>query len=211
MNKTLKIILIAIVAIVAIIVVMGLTMSGDYAVERQVTIKQPKQLVFDYLKMLKNQDNFSEWATMDPNMKKEFTGTDGTVGFVSAWDSEMEDVGKGEQEIKGITEGERIDYELRFLKPFEATDKAYISTEADADGNTIVKWGFTGSMAFPMNLMLPFMGMEENLGGSLQKGLDKLKTILEAIVPEPEVIETPGDSLNPEASLNTDDGATPIE
>ena len=51
---------------------------------------------------------------MDPDMKKTYRGTDGTVGFVSAWDSEKDDVGKGEQEIIKITDGERIDYELRF-------------------------------------------------------------------------------------------------
>ena len=37
---------------------------------------------------------------MDRNVKKSFKGTDGTVGFVAAWDSDNKKVGKGEQEVK---------------------------------------------------------------------------------------------------------------
>jgi hypothetical protein len=92
--------------------------------------------VFDYVRLLNNQDNFSKWATMDPAMKKSFSGTDGTVGFVSAWESKKKDVGKGEQEIIKITEGQRIDYELRFKEPFEATDLAYITTEPISENQT---------------------------------------------------------------------------
>ena len=71
--------------------------------------------VFDYVKYLKNQDNFSKWASMDPDMQKTYRGTDVTVGFVSAWASDNPDVGVGEQEIKAITAGQRIDFELRFI------------------------------------------------------------------------------------------------
>ncbi len=52
-------------------------------------------------------------------MKTEYRGTDGTVGFVSAWDSPVRDAGKGEQEITKIDDGKRIDYELRFYEADE--------------------------------------------------------------------------------------------
>ncbi len=154
-------------------------MKKEYAAERQITINEPKTEVFDYVKFLRNQDNFSKWATMDPAMKKDFRGTDGEVGFVSAWDSEMQSVGKGEQEITGIDEGNRIDFELRFMEPFEATDNAYMVTESVNDSVTNVKWGFDGKMKYPMNLMLLFMDMEGMLGGDLEQGLTNLKGVLE--------------------------------
>ena len=53
-----------------------------------------------------------------------FTGTDGTVGFISAWESDIKNVGSGEQEILNIVEGERLGYEIRFLKPFKLTSWA---------------------------------------------------------------------------------------
>jgi hypothetical protein len=177
--KILKGILFTILGITAIALITALFVKKEYAVEREVTINKPKQEVFEYIKYLKNQDSYSVWANMDPQMKKEYKGTDGTVGFVSAWDSEKSDVGKGEQEIKKITEGERIDFELRFIKPFESTEPAYMITESVSDNQTKVKWGFSGEMKYPMNLMLLFMNMEEMVGKDLATGLQNLKTKLE--------------------------------
>ncbi|RIJ42120.1 SRPBCC family protein [Pontibacter oryzae] len=177
--KVLKTTLIVVAILVAVPLLVALFVDQDYAVEREIVINKPKQEVFNYVKLLRNQDNYSTWATRDPNMKKTYSGTDGTVGFVSAWESDNEEVGKGEQEIKNIVDGDRIDFELRFYEPFEATEPAYMVTEQVSDSETKVKWGFNGHMDYPMNLMLAFMDMEEAIGNDLQTGLDNLKIQLE--------------------------------
>jgi len=174
-----KKVLLVIVILIAIPFVIALFTKKDYAVIREVTISKPKSEVFAYIKMLRNQDNFSKWAQMDPAMKKTYRGTDGTVGFVSAWDSDKKDVGAGEQEIKKITEGERVDFELRFLKPFESTEQAYMTTESASENETKVTWGFNGHMAYPMNIMMLFMDFEKMIGDDLQTGLNNLKTVME--------------------------------
>jgi uncharacterized protein YndB with AHSA1/START domain len=152
---------------------------NEYAVKRDIVINKPKNEVFEYVKMLKNQDQFSEWVQKDPDMKKSFEGSDGTVGFVSKWESQKEEVGKGEQEIIAIEEGKRIDYELRFIEPSQSKDHSYIITEKVGEGNTKVTWGFEGKISYPMNGTLLFMDIEEDLGESFQKGLEQLKVILE--------------------------------
>ncbi len=177
--KILKKILIAAAALVAVLLTVALFVKKDYTVEREVTINKPKDEVFGYVKYLKNQDHFSKWANMDPDMKKAYRGTDGMVGFVSAWDSDQSDVGKGEQEIKRISEGERIDYEIRFVKPFASTAPAYMTTESIDANKTKVKWGFQGHMSYPLNLMSLFFNMEEMIGNDLSTGLINLKTTLE--------------------------------
>ncbi len=177
--KILKIILIVVVVIVAIPLVGALFVKGEFAVTRSITINKPKQDVFGYIVMLKNQNNFSKWAQMDPAMKKEYKGTDGTVGFVSAWESDNKDVGMGEQEIKKITDGERIDYELRFKKPMNVTNNAYMATEAVTPAQTKVTWSFNGKMPYPLNFMGVFMNMEELVGKDLEIGLNNLKGIME--------------------------------
>ncbi len=177
--KILKIIGLVLVGIIALVLITGFFVNGKYSVEREVTINKPKQEVFDYVKYLKNQSNFSVWAKIDPAMKTEFRGEDATVGFVSAWDSENPDAGKGEQKIVKIEDGERIDYELHFIEPFESTDFAYLITEAQSENATKVKWGFKGEMKYPMNLMMLFMDMEKMLAPDLQNGLNNLKGILE--------------------------------
>ncbi len=173
-------ILIVIASIIVLLLLLAAVLKKKYSVIKSVEINKPKAQVFDYIKHLKNQDNYSVWANRDPNMKKEYKGTDATVGFVSAWDSKEKNVGKGEQEILKITEGERLDFELRFLAPFEATEKAYMTTESLGAESTRVSWGFDGGMKYPMNLMLLFMNMEKMIGDDLESGLKKLKEVLEA-------------------------------
>lgn len=177
--KIVKFILIGLFSLIALALITAVFTKKEYAVEREIAINKPKTEVFEYVKLLKNQDNYSVWAMRDPDMRKDFTGTDGTVGAVSKWDSDKDDVGKGEQEIKKITDGERIDYELRFIKPFEATDNAYMAFASIDSTQTSVKWGFNGTMHYPMNIMLVCMDMDKMLGADLETGLKNLKGILE--------------------------------
>jgi effector-binding domain-containing protein len=209
--KILKKIVIVIVILIALPLIAALFINGEYAVVRETNISKSKQEVFDYIKYLKNQDNFSVWSKIDPEMKKGFEGEDGTIGCYASWESTNEEVGKGEQEITGITEGERIDFELRFMEPFESTDYAYFTTASKEDGSTTVQWGFNGKMPYPMNLMLLFMNMEEMLAPSLEEGLANLKEILEKTPSAPaieitqvEVTAQPILYIEEETSLNPD-------
>ncbi|HVF81982.1 MAG TPA: SRPBCC family protein [Flavisolibacter sp.] len=177
--KILKRVLLIIALIIGIALLAALFVKKDMDAVREVTINKPKQEVFNYVKYLKNQEAYSKWEKMDPAMKKEYRGTDGTVGFVSAWDSEKGEVGKGEQEIKGIAEGERLDTELRFIEPMESTATSSITTETVSPNATKVKWAFHGKMNYPFNLMGVFMNMEKMIGDDFQTGLNNLKTVLE--------------------------------
>ncbi|WP_256527755.1 GNAT family N-acetyltransferase [Dyadobacter diqingensis] len=177
-NPVMKKVLYTILGLLAVFIIAAILMPKNYAVEREILINKPKPEVFAYLKSLKNQDNWSVWMAKDPNVKKTFKGTDGTVGYTSRWEGN-EEVGTGEQEIKKITEGERIDTELRFIKPFESTNDAYMITEVVGPEQTRVKWGFSGKMPIPMNVFLPFMGMEDSVGKDFSDGLKNLKKILE--------------------------------
>jgi len=151
----------------------------DFKVERDVVINKPKAEVFEYLKFVKNQNEWGPWMQRDPKIKMSYTGTDGEVGFISKWESDHEDVGTGEQEIKKIVDGERVDVELRFIKPWEATNKGFLITEDAGEGKTKVRWGFSGTMNRPMNLMLVFTDFEALVGKDFEEGLDKLKSIVE--------------------------------
>lgn len=175
----LKGIVFLILGVIVLALIVALFVKKEYTVEREITINKSRQEVYDYIKYLKNQNNFSKWAKMDPAMKTEFRGTDGTVGFVSAWESAKKDVGKGEQEIKNLTDGHRLDTEIRFIKPFESTCSAYMTTEDLGANACTVKWVFNGKMNYPMNLMCLFMNMDKMIGGDLQIGLTNLKKIME--------------------------------
>ncbi len=176
--KILKGILIFIVALVLLVLVVALFVKKDIGAEKSIVINKPKADVFAYLKYLKNQDEFSKWARMDPNMKKTYKGTDATPGFMSAWEGNKE-VGKGEQEIKTITEGEKVTYEVRFEKPFKSVMQSYITTQDAGNNQTKVTWGINGKMNYPTNIMRLFMSMDKMMGDDLTTGLTNLKTIQE--------------------------------
>jgi len=175
--KILKIILTVLAIIIAIPLIAALFMKKEYTIEREVTINKPKQEVFNYIKNLKNQNNYNIWWMKDPNAQKEFRGTDGTVGFVAAWNSKDDELGQGEQEIKKVTEGERIDCEIRFVRPFENTALTAMSVAAVSETQTKVKWTFAGVSKYPMNMMNPMM--DNFLGGHLQQSMANLKSEIE--------------------------------
>lgn len=172
------IVLYIILGILAAIAIVALFMSRDMKATREVIINKPLPEVFDFIKQLKNQDLYSKWNTMDPNMKKSYKGEDGTVGFVSAWEGNKQ-VGQGEQEILAIVEGKSIDSELRFIKPFKSIAKAKMTTEAISDQATKVSWGFEGKMNYPMNFIKLFIKIEEGVGNDFAFGLSRLKDLLE--------------------------------
>ena len=180
MIKKIILILVAVVVlIVAVVAVAAMVAPTECTVEREVTINRPKAAVFDYVKYLKHQDTWGPWAKKDPAMKKEFRGNDGYVGFVSAWKSDNGDLGSGEQEIKKIIEGERIDTELRFKEPFENSAQAHMTTEATGPNTTKVKWGVGMTFPRPLNVMLLAFDMDQTMGKDFEEGLSNLKTILE--------------------------------
>jgi len=171
-------IFITILLIIAIFFIIALFTKKGYSLEREVTINKPAREVFNYIKHLKNQDYFSKWVMMDPGMKKTYRGTDGTVGFVYAWDGNKR-AGKGEQEIMKINEEKEMDTEARFIRPFAGVANTSFKTESLSGNQTKVKWGMSSTMKYPMNIILAFMNMDKLLGKDVETSLGTLKNILE--------------------------------
>lgn len=173
----LKSILLVIVSIILVLLVIALFVKKGYSIERSIVINKPRSEVFDYVRFVKNQDNYSKWVMLDPLMKKDFEGTDGTVGFKYAWDSKNKNVGKGEQEITAINAGEKIELTIHFIRPFEGIAKTLMTTETEQPNQTRLTWGMTGKNVYPFNITNLFMdGM---LGMDITTSLVQLKAILE--------------------------------
>jgi hypothetical protein len=117
----------------------------------------------------------------DPNLNRTFNGTDGVVGFVCAWESKIKQVGRGEQEITWITEGERIDYDLRFFEPFEGTAQTFLTVQSVSANETKVGWGFNGKRNFLMRIMHFLLNLKKMLAKDLQTSLVNLKKVVEAL------------------------------
>jgi len=177
------IILYSIISFIALVLILAIFIKKEYSVKREIIINRHVGTVFGYIKYLKNQDDYSVWSKMDPNMTKTYTGIDGTPGFINAWDSSNKSVGKGEQEIMSVTEGESIQTQLRFIKPIQSTSSASLTTIPISEKQTKVIWKLESSMKYPMNIMLLFMNVEKMIGNDFAKGLSNLKQILETAHP----------------------------
>src|SRR5882757_5350014 len=173
---TLFTILLLITGIIALLLIIALFMKREHYVKREIIINASRQKVFDYLRLLKNQDEFNKHAMAGPDRKREFKGTDGTVGYIYAW-SGNKNAGEGEKEIKNIVEGERIETEIRFIKPMAATASIIMETESLSDNQTKVIWSNAGTLKYPINIMIPMM--EKHVVKDMDISLSTLKNILE--------------------------------
>lgn len=170
--------LIVITAIAVSIILVTLLIRKELNVERSIIIDKPIKEVFEYLRFMRNLDNFSVWNMADPNMRKEFRGTDGEPGFVYIWDSTtMKNVGAGEEEIIEIDKNRKIEFEIRFKRPMQNTAKASFILESVSADKTNVEWDFNSKSKFPMNILKSVL--EKMLGKDLERSLQNLKKILE--------------------------------
>lgn len=169
-------ILLVVAGIIVLLLILGLFMRKQHYVKREIIINAPLQKVFNYVKFLKNQDEFNEHTKADDNRKKEYRGTDGTVGFVYAW-SGNKDAGEGEKEIMNIVEGKKVEMEIRFVKPMKTSATIIMETESVSDNQTKVTWSNAGTLSYPVNIMIPMM--EKMLPKAMDESLNTLKNILE--------------------------------
>src|SRR5258706_2701110 len=170
------IILVVMAGFIALFLLIALFTKREHYVNREIIINVPRQKVFDYVKLLKNQDEFNKHAMAGPDRKREFKGTDGTVGYIYAW-SGNKNAGEGEKEIKNIIERTRIETEIRFVKPMAATASIIMETESLPDNQTKVSWSNAGTLKYPLNIMIPMM--EKQVAKGMGISLSTLKNILE--------------------------------
>jgi len=172
--KILKKILITIAALIALILIVALFAPKEFGGESQIVINKPGKEVYDYVKYLKNQEEYGTWHQMDPNMKTAYEGTDGTVGFTYKWYSEKFMVGDGKQVITNLVEGEKMESELYFGGSDEAA-KSVMTVTPEGPAQSKVKWEVKGETPYPWNFMNLFFNMDKDF----EEGLKNLKNILE--------------------------------
>ena len=166
-------------ALLVVIILLAAIGPKTYNVSRSIIIDKPKEIVFPYIKMVKNQDHWSPWKLKDPDMKQTYVGTDGEIGFKASWHGNKE-VGMGSQTITSIVENERIDNRLVFLKPWKSESEGYYTVEDAGPGQTKLIWGFKGFNKFPSTVFMNFFNMDKAVGKDFEDGLQNLKKILEA-------------------------------
>ncbi|HSD08809.1 SRPBCC family protein [Flavobacterium sp.] len=174
--RVLRFIGIGIVGLIAFLLIVAFIIPKDYTISVSTTINRPQQVVFDYVKMIKNQEKYSVWVMKDPKVKIDYTGIDGTVGAKSSWVSTDDNVGEGSQQIAKLSD-DRIDFNLHFEKPMKGDNTAAMIVEPISIDKTKLTNEFYGHADYPMNLMsFIFKGFIEK---DQAQNLANVKAILE--------------------------------
>lgn len=181
--KILKYLLLILLVAVGLLLIAGAIMPKDYEYSTDISIDAPAPLVFNHLKSLKLTHEWSPWAELDPNQETTYEGEEGTVGSAMHWVGNK-DVGKGSQTITAIEDMQRVETKLVFIEPFESEADAILAMEAD-DSKQKVTWTMKGEFGYPMNALMPLMGFKNSIMGDFQKGLGKLKNMVEAKAANP--------------------------
>ncbi len=177
--KTIQKIVLSVIVITAFVLFVALFLPKEYMVQREIVINRPSTEVFDYIKYLRNQHQFNVWTSEDPHTKSTFSGRDGTIGFVSAWENENGNINRAEQEIVHVIEGKSIDTQIRLYEPYETVVPTYMLTDSLETNKTKVLWGMKAKMPYPRNITLLFYNAEAAVGKDLEKSLHNLKRIME--------------------------------
>jgi len=178
-----KKILYVIVALVVIYLILCIIGPAKTKVARSVAINAPVGVVKTQLLDFQFfRDKWSPFTELDPNMKSTYEGTVGTPGYKYHWEGNK-DVGKGSMEYLGSS-GDTMKVKLQFIEPWEGISDVGFIASGD-DKSTTVTWAMESHNAFFTRPMMLFMNMDKMLGTEFEKGLNKLKTVMESMATEP--------------------------
>ena len=172
MKKTLYILF----AIIALVVLAIFVIPTKYDFAKSIVINAPAEKVYQNISSTKGFNGWNPWLKLDPNMKIDYSGTQGEIGDRYCWDSKNDDAGAGCQEIVELVPNQKQKTKMEFKRPFEDTSYSEVILTPEGNG-TKVTWTLDSELERPMNLMRFFMdgAMDKSYG----EGLEKLKEISE--------------------------------
>lgn len=154
---------------------------AQYTVAREITINASPDVIFPFLNNAQKMNSWNPWSEIDPQVKMNFSGPEEGVGAVTSWTSEGQ-MGTGSATVIESIPDQMVKTKLAYTKPFEMTQEAVLTLTPAAE-KTTVRWAVTGSNSFIGRFVCFFMNMDKTVGGTFEKGLSKLKMMVEAPLP----------------------------
>lgn len=173
----LKRLLIGIVLLIAAFLVVVWFQPDNYRLTRSTTIMAPAEAVFARVNDLRQWDDWSPWAKLDPNAKVSFEGPPAGRSAMFHWSGNSK-IGAGTMTITDSKPNERVATRTDFVKPFEGTSDAEFIFSGTGNQTSVI-WTMTGKQDFIAKAMCLFMPMETMLGPEFEKGLAALKDVSE--------------------------------
>lgn len=171
-------IVITVLVLIAAILIYAATMPSNFEIKRSATIKASPDKLFPLINDLHHMQTWSAWETVDPQMKRSYSGEASGKGAKYAWEGNRE-IGQGSMEITESIPASKVAMRLDFVKPFEGHSTVEFSIEPNGE-NTVVTQTMRGTSSYIPKLMcLLFFDQDKMIGGKFEEGLANLKAIAE--------------------------------
>lgn len=171
-------ILLGLVVVIGAVIAVAAFQPPDYTISRSVVIKATPEKLFPYINSAEKSYSWMPWQEMDSKVQMSYSGPADGVGSVGSWKSDGQ-MGVGESTIIESVPNKLTKTKIAYVKPFEMNQLAEMSLDQGTDGTT-VKWSVTGSNNIIGRVFGLFMNMDKMVGGNFEKGLTKLKTLVES-------------------------------
>lgn len=152
--------------------VVGFLLPHDYRVEESVVINAKPSKIHDFVGDLRRWDDWTPWKEMDPTVSVTFGAETKGVGASQTWTGKD---GTGLLKFTASDEDKGIEYEMKLD---EMPSKGAIRYEKMGD-STKVTWSMSGDIDMPVIGGYFALLMPRFVGGSFEKGLTKLKGVVE--------------------------------
>jgi hypothetical protein len=154
-------------------------MSTDtYTVERSASIAAEPQRIYDRLVDFHAWMDWSPWEDLDPDQERTFTGADSGPGAAYAWSGNRK-AGQGRMRITEVHEPTEVTVDLEFDKPFKSHNTIEFFLTPEGPDRTRLRWVMTGPKTLATKVMGLFTSMDKMVGPDFEKGLARLKDVVE--------------------------------
>lgn len=169
--------LVLLAALVALFCVFIATRPGPYEIERTIAIRAPVAEVYRHIEDLQRWPEWSPWEELDPQVQRTFSGPKAGAGARLRWQGNTQ-VGRGQLEISAATPPSHARFTTVFEEPWSATMESDFQLRAASEG-TQVTWVLSGTRRFWAKLFTLFYDLDQRAGEDLDKGLARLKALVE--------------------------------
>jgi effector-binding domain-containing protein/carbon monoxide dehydrogenase subunit G len=179
--KILKRILLVLLILIVLVIIIGFMFPAKVRIERSIVVNAKPETVFSEINSMKNFNTWSPFYELDTTAKYTYEGPDAGVGNKVSWESTNKNVGSGSMTITESKPNESVTTTLDFKQEGQATSNLKLE---NADNGTKVTWAF--EMDAGMNPVARLMGAimgSSMLGPMYEKGLNKLRTVVESKPP----------------------------
>ena len=184
--RLLKILFFGVAFLLVAAIAVAFFLPSQVATERSVVIDRPPSMVHAVVDSFALFNRWSPWADLDPNTRYTYEGPERGVGAAMAWASDDPSVGSGRQAITASVAPERVETALDFGD--FGTAKAALLLAPEGEG-TKATWRFETELpiTFDGKFFFGVLGrwfgltMAEAIGKDYEKGLGKLKALLEGM------------------------------